>query len=196
MATVARGEQTKADILRTAGGLFALHGYFQTSTNDILEAVSISKGAFYHHFRSKEDLACAVLEQVGGEYEQMVAEPVLGMTDPGQRPEAMLDKIVELNELGHWSNCLLLARFAQEMMLQEGRLSEKVAGIVSWMIGLWEELFADAQGAGTVSASFEPRRLAELVTAVLLGVVGFGELEGKPFDLARIAEQIKLMIRG
>ena len=42
MVKAARGQQTRNDILQTAARLFALRGYFHTSTNDILEAVSVN----------------------------------------------------------------------------------------------------------------------------------------------------------
>jgi len=194
MAKDSRGKQTKGDIIRSAIHLFSLHGYFHTSTNDILQATSVSKGAFYHHFKSKEDLALAVLDQVVEDYQQMIGEPVMAVEDPGQRPMFMLNRIVELNETGQWSNCLLLARFAQEMTQHEGKLPEQVSSIINWMIGFWQQLIADAQAAGTVSRALQPRTLAELVTGALFGAVGFRELEGKPFNLTKIADHVKMMI--
>ena len=76
MAKGPRGSQTRDDILLTAGRLFALHGYYHTSMLDILEALSLSKGAFYYHFKSKEDLAVAVLVQLRSDYEGAVAAAV------------------------------------------------------------------------------------------------------------------------
>lgn len=46
----------KAEILDCARQLFAEQGYDATSVSHVIAAVGISKGAFYHHFASKEDL--------------------------------------------------------------------------------------------------------------------------------------------
>ena len=42
--------------------LFSLKGYVGTSIHDILTAANTSKGGFYNHFTSKEDLFHAVLD--------------------------------------------------------------------------------------------------------------------------------------
>jgi len=41
--------------------LFSLKGFLSTSINDILKAANTSKGGFYNHFASKEDLFFEVL---------------------------------------------------------------------------------------------------------------------------------------
>jgi AcrR family transcriptional regulator len=49
-------EERKAELLDTALRLFISKGYEQTSINDILNEVGISKGTFYYYFKSKEQL--------------------------------------------------------------------------------------------------------------------------------------------
>ena len=49
-------DERKSEFLNTAMGLFMTHGYESTSVNMIIEAVGVSKGAFYHYFKTKEDL--------------------------------------------------------------------------------------------------------------------------------------------
>jgi len=43
--------------------LFSLKGFLSTSLHDIIEAAGTSKGGFYNHFSSKEDLFYQVLEE-------------------------------------------------------------------------------------------------------------------------------------
>ncbi len=56
-------EQTLEKILSTSSQLFIEKGYEQTSIQDIMEALHISKGGIYHHFKSKEEILGAVLER-------------------------------------------------------------------------------------------------------------------------------------
>lgn len=51
------------ELLDAALQLFARDGYDATSINRIIEAVGVSKGAFYHHFAAKEDLVTALAER-------------------------------------------------------------------------------------------------------------------------------------
>ena len=53
----------KEEIILQSMRLFSMKGFLSTSITDILEAASASKGGFYNHFRTKEDLFHAVLSQ-------------------------------------------------------------------------------------------------------------------------------------
>ena len=61
---VAKTEKSQAmieKILSTATQLFIHNGYEKTSVQNIAQTASISKGAIYHHFQSKDDIFFAVL---------------------------------------------------------------------------------------------------------------------------------------
>src|SRR5215470_15468717 len=56
------GEKTTRDhIVEAADQLFYRQGYEHTSFADIADAVQISRGNFYHHFKSKDDILDAVI---------------------------------------------------------------------------------------------------------------------------------------
>ncbi|GGS78304.1 TetR family transcriptional regulator [Planobispora rosea] len=56
-----RGETTRAQIVEAADRLFYQQGYEHTSFAAIAEAVRISRGNFYYHFKSKDDILDAVI---------------------------------------------------------------------------------------------------------------------------------------
>lgn len=60
MRIVKPAEIRKQEVLECAMRLFATQGYEQTSINQIIAELGISKGAFYHHYESKEDLIEAI----------------------------------------------------------------------------------------------------------------------------------------
>jgi len=57
-----RSEETRTRILRNAVELFAGQGYDATGVAQICEAARVSKGAFYHHFASKQAVFMNLLE--------------------------------------------------------------------------------------------------------------------------------------
>lgn len=57
-----RSEETRENILSTASRLFAQNGYEATGVAQICEQAGISKGAFYHHFSSKQTIFLTLLE--------------------------------------------------------------------------------------------------------------------------------------
>jgi AcrR family transcriptional regulator len=62
----------RAELIDCAQRLFLTRGYERTTINDVIAAAGLSKGAFYHHFRSKEDM----LEAIAGRF----AEASVGFT--------------------------------------------------------------------------------------------------------------------
>jgi TetR/AcrR family transcriptional repressor of nem operon len=52
----ARTARTRAEILDHAGRLFRLRGYAGTNIDDVMLAAGLTRGAFYAHFKSKDDL--------------------------------------------------------------------------------------------------------------------------------------------
>ncbi len=68
-------EKTVNMILDAAFKLFMEKGYERTSIQDIIDNLGgLSKGAIYHHFKSKEDILIAVINQMTAESNQLLAE--------------------------------------------------------------------------------------------------------------------------
>lgn len=58
-----KGDIRRQAILDAAEQLFYTNGYEATSVQDILDALDLSKGGFYHHFDSKLSLLTAISDQ-------------------------------------------------------------------------------------------------------------------------------------
>ena len=58
-----KGDEKRQEVLNTAERLFCQRGYDGTSVQDILSEMSLSKGGFYHHFASKDEVLKALCER-------------------------------------------------------------------------------------------------------------------------------------
>ncbi len=75
MARNKHPEETASLILDVAFRLFIEKGYERTSIQDIIDNLGgLSKGAIYHHFRSKEDILVAVTDRMTEESNKMLVE--------------------------------------------------------------------------------------------------------------------------
>ncbi len=63
MREVKEAEVRKAEIMEAAKKLFHNKGYLNTTTQDIIDDVGISRGLLYYHFKSKEDILFAIIEK-------------------------------------------------------------------------------------------------------------------------------------
>lgn len=59
-----QGAATRARLVDTATNLFAEHGFAGTSVEMVLAAADVSRGAFYHHFPSKQAVFEAAVEAI------------------------------------------------------------------------------------------------------------------------------------
>jgi AcrR family transcriptional regulator len=59
-----RREATRSRLVEAAYERFVRDGFEATHTDSILAAAGVSRGALYHHFRSKKELFAAVFEHV------------------------------------------------------------------------------------------------------------------------------------
>lgn len=75
-----RCDQTKERILESAARLFSLRGFDAVGIDEIMEDAGLTRGAFYHHFRSKAELygeAIAHAARAGATYLDTLGEQSL-----------------------------------------------------------------------------------------------------------------------
>lgn len=85
--------------------LFYKKGYYSTSIDDILKSIELSKGAFYHHFESKEDFFVSIIQNLMVQkIYGMLIEPLENKHDPFSAISECFENALltaENNELDH-----------------------------------------------------------------------------------------------
>lgn len=124
---VERGKATRAQLVQDATRLFASRGYDGTSIETVLAESGVSRGSLYHHFKSKEALFLAVMEDAGVRATQPTVEAM----------RAAPDSIAALRIA-----CLAWIRLACDPVMRQIMLIDAPA-VLGWQ--RWREL--DEQGA-------------------------------------------------
>ena len=99
--TQPRAFETREKILQAAAHLFALKGYHDAKLEEVLDTAQVSKGAFFHQFRDREDLGFAVLDWHMEKRRQLLDAieqelPLAKQADPLQQVFRRLDAIQEM----------------------------------------------------------------------------------------------------
>src|SRR2546423_14381806 len=95
-------------VLEAARGLIETQGFKNASLNDILAKAGVSSSNFYYHWKSKEDLGLAVVQQFTEGLEAHVIQPIFHdrRRTPLERLRAYLDlHRVKLEEHGCMGGC-------------------------------------------------------------------------------------------
>lgn len=89
---------TRDRIIETADRLFYQQGFEATSFADIASAVGISRGNFYHHFKTKDDILDAVINQRLANTEQMLDHWEVTGNDPAERIRSFIHILIANGE--------------------------------------------------------------------------------------------------
>jgi TetR/AcrR family transcriptional repressor of nem operon len=155
-------------LLAAAIRLIRANGYAATSVADLCAAAGVTKGAFFHHFASKDRLAVAA----AGHFTDMAANwfsmaPFVHLADPVDRVLGYVDfRIARLSPDLAQSTCLL-GTLVQEAYGSSAEIREACfAGIVRQAEGLEPDL---AAAISEHCLDLDARALALHTQAVLQG---------------------------
>ena len=79
--------ERREQLLHTAVGVFAEHGYHATSMNDVAEAAGVTKPVLYQHFTSKRELFIELLADIGAELRDTISKATTDAGGPRQQIE-------------------------------------------------------------------------------------------------------------
>lgn len=79
---IEQGETTVHNLIAVARQLFSERGYAGVSTEEIVRAAQVTRGALYHHFSSKSDLFLAVFEDAQREIADRIEQAATAASDP------------------------------------------------------------------------------------------------------------------
>lgn len=140
----------RAELIDTAQRLFLAKGYERTTINDVIAATGLSKGAFYHHFRAKEDL----LEAIAGRFaEQSLAQARDVADDRSLSALARLNRLLTLTREWKEEHIVdLRAMFLTLLKPENARLYHRIVAAVFAAIG---PTVAGVIAAGQAEGAFD-----------------------------------------
>lgn len=164
-----QGEQTRQRIIEEAAKLFARKGFYGTSISDLAQATELTKGAFYHHFESKEALFFAVIDLVRHTWHEAVIRDVLKVKDALPRISVLFDnhtRLVSENE----TLCLVLSALAEEMDGVNPTYMALLQGIHADMAYFIERIIQKGQAANQIRSDLDAQLMAVNIVGMLKGV--------------------------
>jgi len=165
-------ERTRERLLQAAFREIYRSGFQSAGLDAILAAAGVTKGALYHHFRSKETLGYAVVEEIiAPDTHAQWLRPLENCKDP---IDALLGSVqaLSIQPEAVCGGCPLI-NLAQEMSRLDEGFRKRLAAIVrNWQDGVAAAL-QDGQNHGKVRRDLEPDEAAGLLIAT---VEGYGSL--------------------
>lgn len=179
---------TKASLVAAGRKLFAAQGFAATSTEEILAAAGVTRGALYHHYKEKADLFADVCAEMHAEASVAIVEAA----------EAAKDAFASLERgCEAWIDYMARAEARRILVID-------APSVLGWE--RWNEM--DAQGFGHLTdgiraamAEGKLKAMAPEELAVLLnGAINFGVMwAGRGRDatrLSRVKSAVRRLLRA
>jgi TetR/AcrR family transcriptional repressor of nem operon len=167
------GRSTREAIVVAATRLMHVRGYQNTSLDDVLRESGVGKGNFYYHFRSKEDLGYAILDQLVAGFIERTLEPCFSDTAGPRLGQihCFLDRVQEAQRKLNCVGGCAMGNLALELSdVHEGFRARLASVFTAWRARLTTAL-VQAQDRGEVVGACRPESVADFLVAGLEGAI-------------------------
>lgn len=190
------GETTRERILLSAEKLVMANGFAGTTIDDILKHAGLTKGAFFHYFKGKADLALALLEwhtaRDLAHFDQWLEEAEAQYDDPLQQMMYFLEafeKYISVSD--DPSPGCMYAAYTYESMQFEPSVRDFVADTLRRWTSMYVRKFQDVLDSYKPAHPVTARQLAELIVSVLEGGLVLQRAYGDVRVTARQSEHFR-----
>lgn len=157
-------EETVKKILEISYKLFYEKGYDETSIQDIIDEIGMSKGAIYHHFKSKEDILNKICEV---NYYESVWSRSLDQIPGSNALEKM--RTAMLSELGS-SNKRMLDKISTPLLKNPQIVVRQLNEAVNELAPRFEWFIEEGNKDGSMKVN-QPREAAQIIAILINGWV-------------------------
>ncbi len=165
-------------VIKVGADLFLTRGFACTSMDDVVKESKVSKSNIYYHFKSKDDLALAVLEYHIAVLQQLLYEQT------GEQEATLLQRIERYTDL-------LIQEFVERdcvggcplisLMVEAGKTNEKVRArldqFFQQQIQQLTQLLTMGQHSGEIRGDLSARALAALITSWVEGMLMLASIQ-------------------
>ncbi|MFD4838355.1 TetR/AcrR family transcriptional regulator [Achromobacter sp. NPDC058515] len=180
--------ERRRELVLTAGRLFSKHGYERTTVRELARAVGLQSGSLFHHFRSKEEILVAVMNN-----------GIEEVIDLGERALACYgapaDRLAALFRVHMWSMLHGAGGDAMNALVYEWRSlsapSQAAVKVLSDRYeAMWQSVVAGAVEAGLIDGD------ARVIKRCVLGAMNLTVQWYKPGGRLAPADFIDAMLQA
>ena len=151
--------------------LFSLKGFLSTSIHDILEAAGTSKGGFYNHFSSKEDLFFQVLDEARRIWREKNLAGLDEIENPAKKMTVLLNNYKDryLKDAHNFPGGCVFVTLSAELNDQCPHLSKEIEKGFSGLKRLIQRLLDQGKETGDIAKAVNTDVVTEVLFNGMLG---------------------------
>jgi TetR/AcrR family transcriptional repressor of nem operon len=190
--------ETKRKILDAGVQIMRTKGFAATSVDDVCLAAGVSKGAFFHYFKSKDELARAAADVFSESNARQIQDaPFKQLTDPLARVFGRLDFVREIaGGSERVTKGCLIGMFAQELAASHPELRRVCQESFSRVARDFEQDLTEAKAQYAPQAGFSPKGLALMYVSMFQGSLMMAKSAESNAILAENLEQFRQCLQS
>lgn len=188
---------TRTALIRAGIALLTEHGFLSTGIDQVLKAVGVPKGSFYHYFASKDDFGFAVIDAYGAYF---AAKLDRWLTNPARLPLERLGDFVADAKAGmarfDFRRGCLIGNMGQELGGQHEEFRRRLDAVfVDWQARV-AACLDDAKAAGQIRVAGDCQRWAAFFWIGWEGAILRAKLTRSVAPMDLFAETFFAMLKG
>ncbi|WP_407429514.1 TetR/AcrR family transcriptional regulator [Arcticibacter sp.] len=177
---MSKAEATRSYILQKSFDLIYQKGYQSTSIDEIIATTQVTKGAFFYHFKNKEEMGLAVISEIMSPSMSDFSTAYLKEGgDVRTNIYKMMEALLLKNDFFKVEYGCPLVNLIEEMSAHNQAFRKLLRRVVvAWQTEI-ESALSVAQNEGQIAGEHDPTQIAQYITANYGGVRYLGKVFGK-----------------
>lgn len=175
---MSKAVNTRLTILNKAFELIYSKGYQTTSIDDIIATTQVTKGAFYYHFKNKDEMGIAIIEEIlRPTMLESFINPVENSSNPIDDFYNMISYLLLEDPFLQVKYGCPVGNLTQEMTPWNTKFSQALSELVNLWIENIEKAVVKGQDSGSIRKDVNGRQVAFFIMSGYWGIRNFGKLE-------------------
>ncbi len=170
-----KSEATRHMILQKAFELIYVKGYQATSIDDILATTKVTKGAFYYHFRNKEEMGLAVISEILKPVSFI--DSVHHSGDPLESIYLLMRRLLLEDDFLKMEYGCPVANFTQEMAPWHAGFSKVLDELARQWTEAMSSIIEEGKDRGLIRKEVDAMQVTRFVLSGYWGIRNIGKLE-------------------
>jgi TetR/AcrR family transcriptional repressor of nem operon len=175
--------------------LFWERGYGATTPAELLEAIGVGKGSFYNAFGSKHALFEQALRRYGDDRVANLARGLAASGPVSQRVKEYLERLAAPENEKMLRRGCFAANSAAELGRRDRTATNVVRGTFERMESVLEATLVEGQQRGELDSALDPKGLASLLLATLIGITVLAKVDSPVARGKRIALAVAALLK-
>lgn len=178
----------RGKLIQAAAHLFSSRGFERTTVRDLAAAVGIQSGSIFHHFKNKDEILRAVMEETIHLNTALMRAVLEGLDEPEQRLLALIEcELQSINGVSGEAMSVLVYEW-RSLSVEGQRL---ILGLRDIYEAIWLDVLQQAYDSHLVRV--EPFILRRLLTGALSWTITWFRADGG-LSLEQLAEKALNMV--